>query len=238
MTEENNTEAEVEEEKKPENLVNAYRDRLKVLKQAQEYAAKGDIPKSVERYSAYLSTLAAYFRVDENNLSPKLFDAEKDITELLLISHAYWDLSKAYDRSPKLHNESIRCLEQFIKFSTGFKFQHVNAQMIKKYIKQKQAHNIRPFLNAYQRLKVDTKACYIATHCYGSEDEVTNTLRIFRDKIVTSTIGFKAIELYYDLSPSLIKFITKLGLSGRLITKYILRPIVFSIYKLIKPITK
>ena len=77
--------------------------------------------QAVDSYNKYLGILALYFDTTEDKLSPSFFDAEKDMTELLLISHAYWDLAKAYDRSPNLHRDCLRCLEQFTRFSIGFK---------------------------------------------------------------------------------------------------------------------
>ncbi len=215
---------EPQEEKRPEAMLQAYRDRLSVLKKAQEYSQKNDIPKAVERYSTYLNTLGAYFKVSEDKLSPGIFDAEKDLTELLLISHAYWELAKAYDRSPTLHNESIRCLDQFVKFSTGYKFQHINAQMLRKHIKKRQAHNPKAFNNAYDRLHVSSKGCYIATHCFGDLHPNTNFLRSFKSDIITKPLGFKFVELYYRLSPLIINFCERNTLVGNILTKVLFRP--------------
>src|SRR5690606_3330421 len=100
-----------------EAVVKAHRERLKTLKKAQEYVAMDEIPKAVQQYSHYLNTLAAYFDVPESSLSPALFNRENDLAEMLLISHAYWDLAKAYDRSPTLTLESVRCLKQFVSFT-------------------------------------------------------------------------------------------------------------------------
>ena len=68
------------------------------------------IAAAVDSYTKYLGILALYFDVPEAKLTPTLFHPEKDMTELLLISHAYWDLAKAFDRSPNLQLDCIRCL--------------------------------------------------------------------------------------------------------------------------------
>jgi hypothetical protein len=232
MTDEINEEQ--QEEKRPEAIVKAYRERLKSLKQARDYAAKGDIPKAVERYSTYLNTLANYFKTTEDKLSPTFFDSEKEISELLLISHAYWDLSKAYDRSPNLQNESLRCLDQFVKFSTGYKYQHINAQMMKKFIKRKQAHNLKAFQNAYQRIQVDSKGCFIATYSFGNDHYVTNDLRLFKAKIAKYSLGFKFIEVYYSLSPRVVNIFNSYPKTGNLLNISLLRPAL----RLINKITK
>ncbi|PIK14287.1 hypothetical protein [Halobacteriovorax sp. JY17] len=223
-----------EEKQRPERVVNAYRDRLKALKQARQYYSNGEIPKAVERYSTYLNNLASYFGVTEDKLTPAFFDAEKEISELLLISQAYWDLSKAYDRSPNLHRESIRCLEQFVKFTNGFKYQHINAQMLRKFIKRKQAHNLKSFQNAYTKIQVESKGCFIATYSFGENHSVTNDLRLFKQRILPYKIGLKFIEIYYLSSPKLVNYFEKAGTLGQVINKMVLRPSLFVFSKLVK----
>ncbi len=231
MSENNNP---PEEKKRPEGITNSYRDRLKALKQARQYSAAGDIPKAVERYSTYLSTLASYFGVTEDKLSPSFFDTEKEISELLLISHAYWDLSKAYDRSPNLHKESIRCLDQFVKFTNGFKYQHINAQMLKKFIKRKQAHNLKAFQNAYTKIQIESKGCFIASYSYGTDHVVTNDLRRFKQYILNYRFGLKFVEAYYSTSPLIVDILERSGLVGSFLNKVIIRPVLLLISKSVR----
>jgi hypothetical protein len=229
---------EQEEEKRPEAIVQAYRERLTVLKKAQEYSQKNDIPKAVEYYSTYLNTLAAFFKTSEDKLNSNMFDKDKDLTELLLISHAYWELATAYDRSPTLHNESIRCLDQFVKFSTGFKFQHINAQMLRKFVKKRKAHNPKAFNQAYERLHVASKGCYIASHCFGENDHNTNFLRLIKKDILSLPGGFKFVELYYRYSPRLVNFCSKHSLSNYIITNTFFKPFLLSLIKVLKVFKK
>lgn len=196
-----------EDGKKSEFVLRGYRDRLKTLRRAQEFSQADEIPKAVECYSQYLSSLASYHGVEENKLKPELFDQEKDIAELLLISHVYWDLAKAYDRSPKLNLESIRCLDQFVKFTIGYKYQNVNARMVKQFIKKRLAHNPKAFKQAYERIRVEGKGCFIATYTHGNDHFVTNDLRIFKNKISSSRIGKILIENYYRFSPMIIQYL-------------------------------
>lgn len=225
---------EEEEKKRPENIVNAYRDRLKSLKQGRQYYATGDIPKAVDRYSTYLNILANYFNVSEDKLTPNFFDTEKEISELLLVSQVYWDLAKAYDRSPNLHRESIRCLEQFVKFTNGFKYQHINAQMLRKFIKRKQAHNIKAFQNAYAKIQVDSKGCFIASYSYGDNHPITNELRVFKKRIVKSRLGFIFVDYYYRLSPVLVNRFEKSGTIGNITNRVLIKPTLYLFSKLVK----
>ena len=191
---------------RPEPVLKAYRDRLKVLKKAQELSAMDEIPKAVQHYSLYLNTLAQYFDVPEASLSPAHFSKEQDLAEMLLISHTYWDLAKAYDRSPSLTMESIRCLTQFVKFTLGFKYQYANSQMVKKYIRKGLAHNPKPFKDTFEKIRIEAKGCYIATHCYGSTHPITASLRDFRDQSLRSTLSGRVfIASYEAISPSLVK---------------------------------
>lgn len=230
-----NPNPEEEEEKRPEGVMNAYRDRLKILRHAQEYSQGGEIPKAVEKYNQYLAILATYHKTDEPKLSPKHFNAEKEITEMLLISHAYWDLAKAYDRSPRLQKECVRCLQQFITFSLGHKFQHVNAQMLKKFVKSRKAHNKKAFQQALDRLNVESKSCYIATFAFPNDEyKVLTTLRDFKFKIAKFDLGQKFINFYYDISPYFVKNFEENPILGKPVNIIILRPVIFTLAKLIQ----
>ncbi|MCR9203895.1 MAG: hypothetical protein NXH75_04915 [Halobacteriovoraceae bacterium] len=185
-------------EEKPEAVPKSYQDRLKFLRKAQEYSAADEIPKAVEHYSQYLNALALFNHVDESKLDPKMFDQEKDLAELFLISHAYWDLAKAYDRSPNLHLESIRCLDQFVKFTIGYKYQYVNSRTIKAFIKKRLAHNPKAFKEAFERIHIESKGCFIAGDIYGPHDPRLGELRAFKNDLVKTTLGFAFVDFYYN----------------------------------------
>lgn len=185
-------------EDKPEAVPKSYQDRLKFLRKAQEYSAADEIPKAVEHYSQYLNALAIFYHVDESKLDPKMFDQEKDLAELFLISHAYWDLAKAYDRSPNLHLESIRCLDQFVKFTIGYKYQYVNSRTIKAFIKKRLAHNPKAFKEAFDRIHIESKGCFIASDIYEPHDLRLRELRELKKEIIKSSFGLALVGFYYD----------------------------------------
>ncbi len=193
-----------------EPVVKAYGERLKILKKAQELSAMDEIPKAVQYYSQYLNILAQYFDVPESSLSPAFFNRENDLAEMLLISHVYWDLAKAYDRSPNLSLESIRCLKQFVSFTIGFKYQYVNSQMVKKFIRLKQAHNLKAFKDAYEKIRIEAKGCYISTLCFGALDPKTIALRDFRDNRLNKSFwGKNFIRTYEFISPVLVEILSQ-----------------------------
>ncbi len=223
------------DEKKREQIIELYRTRLTHLKRAQALVKDDRMAQAVDSYTKYLGILALYFDTTEDRLTPGLFDPEKDVTELLLISHAYWDLAKAFDRSPNLQRECLRCLEQFVKFSIGFKYQHVNAQIIRKFNNKKQAHNPKAFESAYQRIQISSKKCYVATMCFGFEDERTETLRHFKLKIARFEPGKDFIDFYYSLSPKLVEYFEKKPILNFVAGKLLLKPALSLFVKLIRP---
>lgn len=218
------TDDEKKEEMRREQVTALYRTRLTHLKQAQRLVRDDRVAQSVDAYTKYLGILALYFDTVEAKLSPSFFDPEKDLTELLLISHAYWDLAKAFDRSPNLQADCIRCLEQFIRFSIGFKYQHVNAQIVRKFNNKKQAHNPKAFEMAYQRIQISSKKCYVATSCFGENHPITSDLRKFKLSIAHSESGKTFIDLYYRISPLLVDFFNQ-NLLIKNVCEFFLRPI-------------
>jgi len=212
-------------DKKREQVVELYRTRLAHLKRAQVFVKEDRMALAVDSYNKYLGILALYFDTTEDRLSPSLFDAEKDMTELLLISHAYWDLAKAYDRSPNLQRDCFRCLEQFMKFSIGFKYQHVNAQIIRKFNNKKQAHNLKAFEAAYHKIQISAKRCYVATMCFGFEDQKTETLRHFKLKIAKHSLGLDFIDFYYAHSPALVDYLSTRPRQKFVFNTFVARPV-------------
>ena len=191
-------------------VIAAYRERVTYFKKAKLYLSKNNVAKSVEFFKNYLHAVAAYWDVTEEQLTPDLFKDEGHISEQLLISYAYWDLAKSYDRSEKFSDESIRCLKQFVLFSIGFKYQYANSIMIRKYIRLNKARNIKSFQDAYEKIYVKIKSCFVASYAFNENHHLVGELRLFRDEILTkSTIGRKLICQYYFYSPSFVQLINR-----------------------------
>jgi hypothetical protein len=225
----------LKDERKREQLAELYRTRLTHLKRAQLLIRDDRVALAVDSYTKYLGILALYFDTTEDKLSPTLFDPQKDITELLLISHVYWDLAKAFDRSPNLQRDCFRCLEQFAKFSIGFKYQHVNAQIIRKFNNKKQAHNPKAFEAIYHKIQISSKKCYIATSCFGENDNRTQTLRHFKSKIAPYALGKDFIDCYYQFSPLIIREFNRHPIIKWISETFILKPLLNIFTFLIRP---
>ncbi len=216
---------EKEEIERSAKLMERYHKRLSTLKLAHEYAQRDNIVKAVEGFNSYLKILADYHRISENQLNPSLFDREKDVPEMLLISQVYWGLAKAYDRNPNLHHESRRCLAQLVKFSTGFKYQYLNSEMIRKFLRRKVAYQPKAFQKAYDEIQVDSKKCFIASYCFGEEHLTVNRLRDLKSHLQKYKIGKQAVFSYYRFSPKLVIFFKRYPLIGFVSKHCILKPI-------------
>lgn len=210
-----------------EDIKRAYRDRLKFLRLGQEAFQAREISKGIQGYATYLKSLASFLGVEEKRLDPSLFDLQRDKAELLLISQVYWDLSKAYDKSPSGQNETSRCLGQFVKFTAGFKHQHINSQLIKRYVRQKKAVNHDAFKEALKEILIKSKGCFVATYALGDGHPTTNMLREIKFKVLQkSKLGRLFISTYYYLSPKLIERCEQSPHVGSFLKKVLFLPLI------------
>ena len=192
----------------PESVLRAYQDRFSSLKKGRILLEKNDFSKAITQYRQYLNSIARYKSVEEKKLSPAHFSKDKNgLSEMLLVSHVYWDLAKTYDRSANLKAELTRTLSQFLLFSEGFKYQHINARMMKHYMKKFKVNNQKEFEEIYNKLYVKPKGCYVATMCYGENHFYTQRLRVIRDNLATYCLGRVFIKTYYFFSPGLVNFL-------------------------------
>lgn len=223
-----------DDKKKKRNLKqlnDRYQGRITVARQGQEASASGDYLNAVKYYNKYLKILADIKDVEESALSPAQFDVDKELSELLLISHIYWDLCKIFDVTTHLETEFKKCLFKFVEFTHGFKYQVVNAEMLRKYIRKDRLIHKKEFREAYKRIFIASRKCYIASMIYGESSMETQILRRFRDQyLAPHFLGQMFINYYYSISPNLCQKAQKLApLKKHMLfcfTKLILRPIV------------
>ena len=204
-------------------IVELYKTRLGSLKKAMDLSKKGKLKEALEGYIEYLNILGQFHEIPEKSLSPRHFDHKKESTELLLISQVYWDMAKIYDKNPNLYKESTRCLNQFAKFTVGFKYHFVNSEMLRRYIKAKSCNNMEAFKKVYMEIREKSGACYISSYCFGEFHPVTRDLRRFKAFLKFSPEGRKLIGYYYQISPPLVSFCHDYPLIGGII-RFIARP--------------
>jgi hypothetical protein len=205
-------------------------DRFSTLKRAMTYSVSGNYAKAIEEYKNFLKILSAYHDCRENEITPSIFQKDKELTEIFLLSQVYWDLSRIYDKDPRYLNQMKSSLEKFLDFTKGNKFQYANSQVVIKYIKSGMCRHQEEFRNIHRILNKNGGPCFISTFCYGENHPITNDLRLFKHQILGYSWGKKLVPLYYRYSPKLLNFCRKhpfLGISLKVLIFY---PILFLTY--------
>lgn len=201
------------EEIKKENqkklaLQKKFEQRITIARQGREAFLSKDYITATKKYNEYLSILAESKNIEDIfKLAPTMFDPKRHITEMLLISHVYWELARINEMTPKLQKNFSCSLNQFVKFTVNQPYQVLNSEMLRKYIKKnKRTSPQLAMLNqALSQIHVQSKKCFIATECFGEEDIVTNTLRSFKREMILWPFGVNVVELYYRVSTKLLK---------------------------------
>lgn len=216
-----------EERKKQMQLRQKHSQRITIARHGRDAFSNGEYVFAVKKYTEYLNIHAMMNERDIFNITPDLFDSKKDVTELLLISHIYWDLSRIYEMTPKFKENYIKAVNQFVVFTVNQQYQVLNAEMLRKYIKANK--NKSPYIaeleKSLQKIFVDSKKCYIASHCFGENHLHTNNLREIKNYLNKSDFGIEIIRNYYLVSHNLVTFLENkrsLSLTLKLLTKPIL----------------
>lgn len=182
-------------------LEHKYRNRITVVKFGKEALDVGDYSTALKRFAEYLNTMAEVKKcADMYSLRVQHFDTKKDITEMLMMSHVYFELARIYDAIPKFHDDSKKCLEQFVHFSANQPYQVVNSELVRKHLKKSLFKNPEVFRNSYQQIYVQSKKCYVVTFCYGDNHPITQDYRAFKDWLLASQTGRELVRLYYAYS--------------------------------------
>lgn len=189
-------------------LQKKYAQRITIARQGRDAFMQKDFLTATKKYNEYLSILSESNDVEDVfALSPSMFDNKKEVTEMLLISHVYWEIARINEMTPKLQKNFKKALHQFVKFTINQPYQVFNAEMLRKYIKKNKSATSSPLLNeAYQQIFVQSKKCFIATTCFGEAHPVTQELRSFKKVISRKKLGIKFIELYYRFSSPMTHF--------------------------------
>lgn len=202
--------SEEEKEKKRKEVVlnKKYGQRITIARQGRDAFAQKDFITASKKYNEYLSILANFNDIEDVfGLSPKMFDNKKDVTEMLLISHVYWDIARINEMTPKLHKNFSKAVSLFVKFTVNQPFQVYNAEMLRKYNKKnKNSPCNAELVEAYQQIFVQSKKCFVATLCFGEEHQTTSTLRKLKAYLLKFSLGLKLVELYYNISSPLSSF--------------------------------
>ena len=194
-----------EEREKMLILKHKYENRITITKFGKESLDAGDYSGAIQKFSEYMNVMAEVKKVkDIYSLRPNHFDPKKDITEMMMISHVYFEMARVYDAVPKFHDDSKKCLEQFVLFSANQPYQVVNSELIRKHLKKSVFKNADLFRASYEQIYVQSKKCYVVTFCYGNDHEITQEYRLFKDWLLESGFGRELVRLYYHHSSTMV----------------------------------
>lgn len=222
-----------EEREKRLILKHKFDTRITVARFGNESRGVKDFAGALRKFTDYLQVMAEVKGVpDIYAIKPQHFDQKKDVTEMLMISHIYYEMAKMYDAVPKFHDESKRCLDQFVLFSVNQPFQVINSELARKHLKKTLFKNHEAFRNAYVQIFVQSKKCYVVTFCFGTHHPVTQEFRALKDVMLEYRLGQEMVRLYYQFSSVAVARWEK-QLVARLAGKWLMRPILVLLSKTI-----
>lgn len=230
------TQEEKNKKRKKIALQAKYNQRITIAKQGREYFLNKDYINASKKYYEYLGILTDLKDLEDiYALKPDMFDPNKDVTELLLISHVYWEMARINEMTPKLQETYQKCLSQFVKFTINQPYQIFNSEMLRRYIKQnkRRSMQINKLNQAYSQIFVQSKKCYIATFVFSESHWCLETLRNFKGKLLNNNIGIIFVRNYYKYSHA---FVMKINGHKEVesLTKFLLKPPLFLLSILIK----
>lgn len=186
-------------------LRHKYENRITIARYGKESLDAGDYANALKKFTDYLSIMAEIKEVkDIYEIRLQHFDPKKDITEMLMISHIYFEMARLYDAVPKFQSDVQKCLDLFVHFTANQPYQVVNSEMVRKYLKKSVFKNPDMFRNAYQQIFVQSKKCYVVTFCYGDDHLVTKNCREFKDWLLSYRLGQELIRQYYCFSSVMV----------------------------------
>lgn len=225
-----------EEREKIIKLRHKYENRITVARYGKESLDAGDYGNALKKFMDYLHIMAEIKEVkDAYELRMNMFDNKKDLTEMLMISHIFFEMARMYDAVPKFQPDVHKCLEQFVHFTANQPYQVVNSEMVRKYLKKSNFKNPDAFRNAYQQIHVQSKKCYIVTFCYGNEHWITRDCREFKDWLLEYSWGQDLVRHYYRVSSNAVPALEKNFLL-RHTTRLLIKPALLVFSKILLPV--
>ncbi len=194
-----------EEREKKLILKHKFNNRITLTRFGKTNMDAGDYAGALKKYVEYMEIVAEVKEVkDIYSIKPHHFDPKKDLTEMLMISHVYFEMAKIYDAVPKFHDKCQLCLDQFVSFSTNQPYQVINSELIRKSLKRSIFKNTEAFRRAYQGIFINSKKCYVVTFCLGTEHPVTQEFRELKDVLLRYRLGQEFVRVYYRYSSAAV----------------------------------
>jgi hypothetical protein len=193
-----------------EKQIGLFQKRMDLAKSGAKFFKEANYREAVQSYYSYLDILEKAKQVKAGALDLKHFDQKKDIAELLLLTGVYWDLAKLHDKVSKKDTSKVDLyLDRFVLFSKGLPYQHLSAELVRKYLVNGTPKNRKNFKDAHIRL--GGGKCFIATaveeHC---AETTLSELRKFRDeKLLPHRSGRGFVRVYYAIGPWLARAVLR-----------------------------
>jgi len=179
--------------------------RITTAKFGKQSFDVNDYAGSIQKFKEYLLIMAEVKKVrDVYSLTPGHFDPKTELTEMMMISHIYFEMARMYDAIPQFHEDTKNCLNQFVRFSANQPYQVVNSELIRKHLKKSRFKNVEDFRMAYQQIFVQSKKCFVVTFCYGDSHPLTQEFRDFKDVLLDYPLGREMVRLYYAHSSVMV----------------------------------
>lgn len=227
-----------EEEKKEHQrklqLQKKLSERITIARQGREAFLAKDYVNCMQKYLEYLTIISQSREIEDiYSLKPSDFDDTTQLSELLLISHVFWEMARINEMTPKLQANFQRCLSQFVKFTVNQPYQVLNAEMLRKYNKAnaKRSRFADKYSEAYSAIFVQSRKCFIATECFGEEHHHTNSLRVFKNELLQWPYGEAIVAFYYRTSPLFVNKV-RASKSLSLVKDFVILPLLtfFSLF--------
>ena len=236
----NNKLNETENKRRKVGLQKKYATRITIARQAREHFLANEYVPAAKKYSEYLQVLSETHDLEDiYALRPEHFGKKIPVTELLLISHVFWELARTYEMVPKFASTFNKCMDQFIRFTINQPYQVLNAEMLRKYINKNKKRSIQidKLNESYTKIFIQSKKCYIATMCFGENHPTTQNLRLFKHFLLEHNIGQNLVKYYYRYSPFVVSYLEQrpfLAYISKIIVVPFLKILAFLTYKLYK----
>ncbi len=216
-------------------LKHKYENRITIAKFGKESLDLRDYANALAKFTEYLQIMAEIKKTEGYyNLKPGHFNSKTEVTEMLMISHIFFEMARIYDAIPKFSGDSQKCLDQFVLFSANQPYQVVNSEMIRKYLKKAAFKNAETFRHAHAQIFVQSKKCFVVTFCYGAEHPVTQDYRALKDLLLETRGGQELVRLYYLYSSTAVER-WEHSTAMKLSLRFFLRPVLLFVAKVVLP---
>ncbi len=191
--------------------IRLFRTRIDIARAGVMFYQRGQYKEALEHYYRYLQIIERFKKVKSGQLKAGDFDPKSDVAEMLLLSGIFWDIAKLQDRSKKKDRVAIKDnLDKFVNFSKGMPYQHMCAELARKYLLNEKAVHRSMFKDAHLRL--GGGKCFVVTaveeYC---EPSTLSSLRSYRDQVLLQqSVGRGFVWVYYRIGPSLARIVIRL----------------------------